>query len=105
MAFLSSNRQSAQMDGDSSVAQSAASQLDYDIRGQICPSTLLTALREINRYKRELKDEGMTLFFWTDNRDAIATIPEAARNMGYRAEVTKRDGAYAVMVKSGQSQP
>ena len=100
MAFLSQNKRTAdaRLDGD---ATPIGNQRDYDIRGQICPSTLLTALQEINRYKLQLKNDGMILCFWTDNREAIATIPEAARNMGYQADVSKRDGAYAVTVKSG----
>jgi len=70
----------------------------FDIRGQICPSTLLVALREINRHRDALQDGSMGLLFITDNRDSTVTIPEAAENMGYRAEVRKVGHHYEVEI-------
>lgn len=72
--------------------------LEYDIRGQICPSTLLIALREINKYKMQLKTGCIRLFFRTNNRDCLVTIPEAAKNMGYAVDVTKCEEHYLISI-------
>jgi len=49
--------------------------LEFNIRGQICPSSLLTALREINTHQEALHDRVVRLRFLTDNRDCVTTIP------------------------------
>jgi TusA-related sulfurtransferase len=72
--------------------------IEFDIRGQVCPSTLLIALREINKHSRRLRDGTVKLAFKTDNRDAVATIPESAGNMGYDARVTKTGGYYLIEI-------
>jgi TusA-related sulfurtransferase len=72
--------------------------IEYDIRGQICPSSLLTALREINTHQEALRDYAVRLRFLTDNRDCVTTIPESARNMGYAVEVRREGGCYAIEV-------
>lgn len=69
-----------------------------DIRGQICPSTLLTTLRTIARHKDALKAGRLLLAVRTDNRDATATIPEAARNMGYAVNVERAEGCYLLLI-------
>lgn len=75
--------------------------IDYDIRGQICPSTLLIALREINAHQEALREKALCLRFLTDNRDCVTTIPESARNMGYGVEVTRDHGYYLIEVNGG----
>jgi len=75
--------------------------IEYDIRGQICPSTLLIALREFNIHQEALRDGAVRLRFLTDHRDCVATIPESARNMGYTAEVTREQGCYLIEVHGG----
>ena len=75
--------------------------IEYDIRGQICPSSLLTALREINVHQEALNDHVVRLTFLTDNRDCVTTMPESARNMGYAAEVTRDQGCYRIEVYGG----
>ena len=77
--------------------------IEYDICGQICPSTLLTALQVINEYSRQLSDGQVKIAFKTDNRDAISTIPESAENMGYPVTVTKGDGYYIIEI-SGEEE-
>jgi len=72
--------------------------IEYDIRGQICPSTLLTALREMNSHQEALRDRVVQLRFLTDNRDCLATIPESARNMGYVVEVRREQDCFAIEV-------
>lgn len=70
--------------------------IKIDMRGLMCPSTLLTALREINANKLALKSGGLRLSFLTDNRDATVTIPDAATSMGYEVCVIKEDGCYCI---------
>lgn len=72
--------------------------VEFDIRGQICPSTLLTALREVNRHKDRLRSGEVQLAFLTDNRSATNTIPQAVRNMGYHVDVVQRDGGYCIVI-------
>jgi TusA-related sulfurtransferase len=72
--------------------------IEFDIRGQLCPSTLLIALNEINRNSRELRRGEIALSFRTDNKDCLVTIPESAANMGYDVKVSKGDGSYVILV-------
>jgi TusA-related sulfurtransferase len=76
--------------------------IQYDICGQICPSTLLTALEVINKYSAQLEDSAVKLVFKTDNRDAVSTIPESVSTMGYTVTVTKQEGHYLVEVSGGE---
>jgi len=69
-----------------------------DMRGQICPSTLISALREINARKDEIRSGATVLVFMTDNRDSTVTIPETAENMGYATKVTKQDDYYRIEI-------
>lgn len=69
-----------------------------DLRGQICPSTLLTALREVNAHKDALRSGGGCLVFLTDNRSSITHICDAVNSMGYHIEVTKEEGHYRVSI-------
>ena len=71
----------------------------HDIRGQICPSTLLFALREVNREQQALKEQGAVIVIKTDNRNAIATIPEAVSSMGYATTVEKKEGYYQIEIR------
>jgi len=74
--------------------------LEHDIRGQICPSTLLVALRELNTHQEAIRAGRLRLRFVTDNRDCVATIPESAGNMGYVADVTDAGGGcYVIEVR------
>jgi TusA-related sulfurtransferase len=81
------------------MAEPIVKSIEYDIRGQICPSSLLTALREINAHEAALRDCAVRLHFLTDNRDCVTTIPEAARNMGYTAAVAREQGCYRIEVR------
>ena len=72
----------------------------HDIRGQICPSTLLFTLREVNKEERALKEEQLAIIIKTDNRNAIATISEAISSMGYTATVAKMDGYYQIEIRA-----
>lgn len=70
----------------------------HDIRGQICPSCLLFALREVNKEQQALKEDRIRIVIMTDNRNAIATIPEAVSSMGYATTVEKKEGYYQIEI-------
>ena len=72
--------------------------IELDICGQICPSTLLVALREMNNNFEALNSGRARIIIKTDNRDATNTIPEAAGNMGFQVTVSKSNGAYTIMI-------
>ncbi len=73
--------------------------IEFDIRGQICPSSLLITLREINIRRKEIKGGLQEVIILTDNRDATTTVPEALVNMGYVVSVVKKQGYYLIEVK------
>lgn len=72
--------------------------IEIDMRGHLCPATLLVALKEINARAAMLRQGKEKLCFLIDNRDATGTIPESATNMGYVASVTKQEGWYRIEV-------
>ncbi|PLY11691.1 MAG: sulfurtransferase TusA family protein [Desulfuromonas sp.] len=72
-----------------------------DIRGQVCPSTLLVALREVNNLYSVLSAGERQLHILSDNRKAIMTIPAAVENMGLKAEVKPQEGHYLIVVSGG----
>jgi len=73
--------------------------LEMDIRGQVCPSSLLLVLRSVNQNYEHISDGEMMMVVLTDNRDATDTIPEAVQNMGIDAEVVKDDSFYRITLK------
>lgn len=73
--------------------------IEIDIRGQICPSCLLTTLREVNRHQADLKRGATALRVRTDSREATATIPEAVGHMGYAVTVDKDQGHYLIRIE------
>ena len=73
--------------------------IEFDIRGQICPSSLLTALREVNKHKNALKNGDVQLVIMTDNRDSTTTIPDSIRNMGYDVLVAKDQDSYRIQIE------
>jgi len=74
--------------------------IEIDMRGQVCPSTLLVALNSIDLNRHELRNGKAKLLIRTDNRDATTTIPGTAENMGYRIEVADREGYYEILISS-----
>jgi len=71
---------------------------EIDLRGQICPSTLLTALREINGAKPELKAGSLCLVLLSDNRSSTTHIADAVGVMGYRIAVEKEQHHYRITI-------
>jgi TusA-related sulfurtransferase len=80
------------------MSDQAIQTVEFDIRGQICPSSLLTVLREVNSRRAELRRGWLRLSFRTDNRDATNTIPATVKNMGYAVSVTKEQGHYLIVI-------
>ena len=80
------------------MTENAPPIIELDICGQICPSTLLVALREMNNNIDDLNSGKARLFIKTDNRDCTNTIPEAAENMGFQVTVSKTGGAYTILI-------
>jgi TusA-related sulfurtransferase len=70
-----------------------------DIRGQVCPSSLLTTLKVLNQNAESLRRGSIRVRVLTDSRDAVVTIPNAALNMGFKAQVEKLpEGHYEVVI-------
>lgn len=67
-----------------------------DLRGQICPSSLLSSLREVNIHKESIKSGALFLTILTDNRDSTITIPESLTRMGYEVRVVKEQDYYKI---------
>jgi len=72
--------------------------IEMDIRGQVCPSCLLLALKTVNQRHAGLRSGLVRLAFLTDSRDATGTIPATVENMGLRTQVSKQDGYYRIEV-------
>lgn len=71
----------------------------HDIRGQICPSSLLYTLREVNNQRKALKGENLKIVIKTDNRHATSTVPDAVATMGYDCRVQKmQEGYYQIEI-------
>lgn len=71
---------------------------EFDIRGQICPSALLMALREVNSRKAGLKDGVICLTILSDNRSSVTNISGAVGNMGYQVDVQKEQDYYRIVI-------
>lgn len=74
--------------------------VEFNLCGQICPSTLLVALREVNKSVLQINSGEISLLFKTDNRDSINTIPVSVKNMGFKVNVEKCATHYEIMVSN-----
>lgn len=72
--------------------------IQVDMRGQVCPSTLLVAMDSLNRHGDALQSGALRLLIITDNREALHTIPVTAENMGYAAHITKTASHYKLLI-------
>jgi TusA-related sulfurtransferase len=75
--------------------------IDLDIRGQLCPSCLLLALKALNSNGEAVRAGSAEIVVTTDDRQATATIPATANRMGFRTEVARRDGSYRIRIFGG----
>jgi len=69
-----------------------------DTRGQVCPSTLLVALQQLNTHREAIKSGRTILRLLTDNRHATVTIPGTVQNMGYDVSITKEGSSYEILI-------
>ncbi len=83
--------------------QESVKAVNLDLRGQICPATLLKSLKLLNEMKGELSAGVSRLTILTDHRDATVTVPEAASNMGYAVSVSKEDRHYVITVQAARA--
>ncbi|HIJ82019.1 MAG TPA: sulfurtransferase TusA family protein [Desulfuromonadales bacterium] len=72
-----------------------------DLRGQVCPGTLLAALREINNGIAGIREGLQVMVVLTDNRDSCVTIPGAATNMGLKVTVRDEGSYYRMELRDG----
>lgn len=75
-------------------------ELVFDLRGRICPSTLLVAMKEMNDHRQQLQDGTLRLRLLVENRDATVTIPEMAHNMGYQVQLSKEGQHYELVIST-----
>ena len=72
--------------------------IEIDVCGQICPSSLLTTLREVNRLKQPLRDGEVQLSILTDNHDSTNRVSETVCNMGYQVNVEEQEKHYKITI-------
>ena len=72
--------------------------LTYDLRGQVCPSTLLQTLKHVNSNKNGLKKQKIAILILTDHRDALSTIPDTIEKMGFSFNIEKTSDAYKIKI-------
>jgi len=82
--------------------QPCVNSVTLDLRGQICPATLLKSLKQLNEMRGDLGSGASRLTILTDHRDATVTVPEAAGNMGYAVSVRKEDRHYVITVEAAR---
>ena len=76
--------------------------VQVDARGFVCPSSLLVALRELNKHKEGLQRAEMRVVFLVDNHDSTNRICEAVKSMGYTFDVTETDNGYSIVVSKAR---
>ena len=72
--------------------------IKMDIRGQICPSCLLLALKEVNANIGAIKRGDSEIRLLSDDRHATATIPDAITKMGLSTSVKKSDEGFEIRI-------
>jgi TusA-related sulfurtransferase len=80
------------MDGQTTIT--------LDIRGQICPSCLLLALKEVNRNAEVLRAGACDIVVLTDDRQATTTIPAAMGKMGFVAVAKRTAEGYRIHISA-----
>jgi TusA-related sulfurtransferase len=72
--------------------------LTFDLKGKVCPSTLLQTLKYVNTHKKPLKNKDIELIILTDHRDALNTIPDALEKMGFSFKIEKNTYYYKIHI-------
>jgi len=74
------------------------STVSVDVRGFVCPSSLLVALRELNKYRESLRTEDFTMELMVDNHDSTNRICDAVKSMGYDFQISEVGHGYCIAV-------
>jgi TusA-related sulfurtransferase len=74
------------------------STVHIDVRGYVCPSSLLVALRELNKYRDLLRTDHFTMELMIDNHESTNRICDAVKSLGYDFRVTDVDNSYCIVV-------
>lgn len=72
--------------------------IEMDIRGQICPSCLLLALKEVNANIQGIKQGDSEILILSDDRHATVTIPEAIEKMGLSTAIEKGPEGFNIRI-------
>jgi TusA-related sulfurtransferase len=80
------------------MSSETPSTVHVDVRGFVCPSSLLVALRELNKYRESLRTDHFTIELMVDNHDSTNRICDAVKSMGYDFRVTDTDNSYCIAV-------
>jgi TusA-related sulfurtransferase len=80
------------------MAETTPKTIEIDVCGQICPSSLLTTLREVNNHKQQLRSGDISLQVLTDNHDSTNRVCEAVANMGYLVKVEDQNKHYRISI-------
>ena len=80
------------------MSDSSIETITIDTCGQICPATLLIALREVNRHQKQLRSNNIRLLILTDNHDSTNRVCEAVGNMGYALAVEEQQNHYRILI-------
>ena len=72
--------------------------IEMDIRGQICPSCLLIALKEVTNNANSIRNKETTITIISDDRHTTTTIPDAVHSMGFLANVSKTGKGYEIVI-------
>jgi TusA-related sulfurtransferase len=76
--------------------------IDLDIRGKLCPSCLLLTLKKLNQNGAAIRAGKTEVVVVTDDRQATATVPAAAHNMGFCTQVDRIDESYRIRIFGGK---
>ena len=72
--------------------------IEMDIRGQICPSCLLLALKEVNANIQAIKQGESEIHILSDDRHATVTIPDTVAKMGLTTSVEKGGEGFEIRI-------
>jgi TusA-related sulfurtransferase len=74
--------------------------VELDLRGHVCPASLLISLNKMNTMREELSSGEVALRILTANRESVPTITDSARSMGYAVTVERTEAHYALLVEN-----
>jgi TusA-related sulfurtransferase len=72
--------------------------IEMDIRGQICPSCLLLALKQVNANIQAIKQGESEIRILSDDRHATVTIPDAITKLGLTTSVERGSEGFEIRI-------